>query len=104
MIIGIHGAIHPLKSKMKNFQEMLYLNNLQILYAIALYNHQKISVVAFDLLVGLTAVHFAFISIYYTITYACINTIKTKIHSRIIKLSEWITNSMFLHMSHKQQQ
>ena len=90
MIIGIQGIICPLKNKVKNIQEMFYIINLQILYVFALYNHQSISVIAFNVLFSIAAFQFALIIIYHIITYSCYNKFRNKMHLRITTISRWI--------------
>ena len=87
MIIGIQGIICPLKNKVKNIQEMLYIMNLQILYILALYDHQSINVIAFNVLFGIAAFQYLLILIYHAVTYSCNNKFKTK----MCLISGWIT-------------
>ena len=87
LIIFIQGAINPLKNKVKNFQEMVYIINLQMLNVMALYDDQVVSDIAFSVLFGLAAFHFAFIVTYHIITYSCSNMIKTKLTA----MKGWIT-------------
>ena len=68
MIIGIHGTTSPLITMVKNFQEILFLINLQMLYSVALYDHQSISAIAFNVLFGIAAFQFAMIAIYHMVT------------------------------------
>jgi len=103
IIICIHGIISPLKNKVKHFQEMLYITNLQILYTIALYDHQVISVIVNNVLFGFAAFHFTLIVMYHTITYSCNDRIKAKIQLRITRLSEWVARWTFLSTSYNQQ-
>ena len=101
MIIGIQGIICPLKNKVKNIQEMFYIINLQILYIIALYNHQSINIIAFNVLFGIAAFQFALIIIYHVITYSCYNKFRAKMHLRITTISRWITrHSKFSNQQH----
>ena len=89
-IIGIHGITSPLKNMWKNFQEVLYMINLQTLYVVALYDQQPIGVIAFNVLFGIAAFHLALIVMYHCIMYSCSNNFRTKLHLRIAALSEWI--------------
>ena len=104
IMIGIHGTISPLKNKVKNFQEMVCIINLQILYVMALYNQHNVSIIAFNVLIGLSAFHFAVIVTYHAITYTCNNRVKTEIHLRAVKLSEWIKRYLLFNTLYKQQQ
>ena len=101
MIIGIQGIICPLKNKVENIQEMLYIINLQILYVLALYDHQLICVIAFNVMFGIAALQFALIVIYHIITYSCSNKFRTKMHLRIASISAWIARR---HKCYKQKQ
>ena len=89
---------------MKNFHEMFYIINLQILYIIALYDNQEISVITFNILFGIAAVHFILTVVYHTITYSCNNTFRTKIQSRVTTLSGWITRCSLFSTSYNQKQ
>ena len=90
VLIGMHGITSPLKNKWKNFQEVLYMINLQTLYVVALYDQQPISVIAFNVLLGIAAFHLALIVMYHYIMYSCNNNCRTKLHLRIVALSGWI--------------
>ena len=83
IIIGMHGVVSPFKNKVKNSQEMLYLINLQILFVVALYDHQATSPIVFNILLGIAAFHFVLIIMYHIFTYSCNDTIKAKICSGI---------------------
>ena len=80
LIIGIHGITSPLKNTVKNFQEMAYIMNLQMLYVIALHDHQSISAIAFNVLFGIAAFQFILIVIYHMATYSCNNRFRTEVH------------------------
>ena len=103
-IIGIQGIISPLINKVKNFQEILYIINLQILYVIALYDHQEISFIAFCILFSIAGFQFVLILIYHTITYSCSNKFKTKVHLSIATLSGRICRWKLLNTSYYQEQ
>ena len=104
IIIGAHGIISPLQSKAKNLQEMMYIINLQILFVVALYDHQVISPIGYNILFGIAAFHFALIVLYHIITYSCNGKIITKMHSRISSLLRWITRYEFHSKSDKRKQ
>ena len=100
MLIGIHGIISPLQNKVKNFQELLYMINLQILFVVALYDHQVMSPSTINILFGIAAFHFVLIIIYHIFTYSCNNAIKTKARTGITTLSGWITTCRILSTCH----
>ena len=104
LIIGIQGVISPLINKVKNFQEMLYIINLQILYVIAHYDHQEISFIAFCILFSIAGFQFTLILIYHTITNTCSNNFKTKVHLSIATLSTRICRWKLLNTSYYQEQ
>ena len=96
LIIGIHGITSPLTIKTKNFQEMAFMINLQMLCVIALYDHQSISAIAFNVLFGIAAFQFVLIVIYHTITYSCSNKLRSEVHLRVVTITRWIRRcSMF---------
>ena len=66
-----------------------------MLYVIALYDHQSISAIAFNVLFGIAAFQFALIVIYHTIPYSCSNKFRTEVHLRVA-ITRWIRRcSMF---------
>ena len=103
-IIGIQGITSPLKSKWKKFQEVLYMINLQILYVVALYDQQLISVIAFNVLFDIATFHLALTVMYHCIMYSCSNNFRTTLYLRIVVLSGWIKGcrllSTFYHQRH----
>ena len=100
MLIGIHGIISPLQNKMKNFQELLYIINLQILFVVALYDDKVTSPIIVNILFGIAAFHFVLIIMYHIFTYSCNNAIKTKARTGITILSGWITMCRILSTCH----
>ena len=104
LIIGIHGITYPLKSKWKNFQVVLYMINLQILYLMALYDKQPISVIGFNILLGIAVFHFTLTVMYHYVMYSCNKKFRTTLHSRFITLSGWIRTYKLFSTSYGQRQ
>ena len=61
----------PYKSAVKNLQELLYLFNLQALYAISLYSRDATNMTAVNILIIMAALQFCIICMYHMITYMC---------------------------------
>jgi len=74
LIAGIHGFLCPLKSKIKNIQEFVWLMNLQGMYVFSLFGHDSTSVII-TILAGFGMLHFCFITIYYFATYTRIGKV-----------------------------
>ena len=71
------------------------------MYVLALYDHQSVSVIAFNVMFGVAALQFALSVIYHIITYSCNNKLRTKMHLRIVSISAWIARR---HKCYKQKQ
>ena len=92
-ILGIlHGVIRPYKIRYKNYQELVLILNLQVLYVISLYyqdtNNQTVTVAT--IMITIIAVQFIFIITYHIITYACGGVIRNKIQLSVNTLTGWI--------------
>ena len=87
VIIGLHGVASPLKSKFKNYQELLYIINLQILYILTS-QYQGTTIV--NVMVTLAAIQFIFIIVYHIITYSYNGVIKIKISYFTNMVTVWI--------------
>ena len=68
---GIHGVLKPLRSKIKNYQELLFMFYLQALYIIALNSQDTTDMTAINTIIILEMVQFCLIIIYHIITYVC---------------------------------
>ena len=93
MILGIigafHGVIRPFKVKYKNYQEMLFILNLQWMFSVSLYNENSSKFI--DVLIAVAAIHFSVIVIYHIITYVYGGVILTTITSYVVRLSKWFS-------------
>ena len=88
VMIGLHGTVHPFKIKLKNYNEFLYIINLQILYILTLSDYQGVTSV--NVMVTVAAVQFTFIIIYHIITYSYSGVIRIKINHFINNVTTWI--------------
>ena len=88
---GITGAISPFKNKYKNFQELVFIFNLQGLYIMSLYNRSSVDMTIINTMITMAAVHFIFIITYHIITYVYGGVIRNKIQLSINTLIGWIT-------------
>ena len=87
---GIHGIACPFKSKYKNYQELVFILNLQGLYAISQYS-RDINTTATNVMIAIAAVQFTLIIIYHIITYMHSGVIRNKIQLGIDALTRWVT-------------
>ena len=76
--------------KYKDYQELVFILNLQGLYAISLYN-QDINITSVNVMVSIAAVHFTLIIIYHMITYLHGGVIRNKIQLSIDTFTRWVT-------------
>jgi len=81
IIIAVHGIMCPYKSTLKNFQELLYLFNLQALYVISLYGQDTTNMTTVNVLIGIAGLQFSIVFLYHSITYMCDGVIRKKIQS-----------------------
>jgi len=88
-IIVFEGVLRPFKSKFKNYQELIFMFNLQSLFIISLYNENRKHFV--DGMVALTAAHFLIIVIHNFCYYVYGGVIRNKIATVITMLSRQIT-------------
>ena len=68
---GIHGIVQPLKSKIRNYQELLFIFYLQGLYTIALNSQDVINMTVVNRITITVMVQFCFIITYHIIVYVC---------------------------------
>ena len=72
LLSGIHGLLRPLKSKIQNYQEFIWLMNLQGLYVFSLYDHDATNKTFVNTLFVVAMVHFSFIVVYHITSYTWI--------------------------------
>ena len=72
ILSGLHGLLRPLKSKAQNYQEFIWLMNLQGLYAFSLYGQGATNIIFVNILVVIAMVQFSIILVYHIITYTWI--------------------------------
>ena len=89
VIIGLHGVVCPFKIKFKNYNELLYVINLQILYILTLSHYQGATTV--NVMVILASIQFIFIIIYHIIAYPYSGVIRIKINHFTNTLTTWIS-------------
>ena len=85
---GIFGVIRPFKSRVKNYQELIFIFNLQGLNIISLHSHNSIVI---NIIITMAVVHFIFIITYHVITYMFGGVIRNKILSSVNTFIKWIT-------------
>ena len=91
---GIHGALQPLKSKIQNYQELLFIFYLQGLYTIALNNQVVTDITIINIIIIMVMVQFGFILAYHIITYVCgVRGLSKKLMTGVNSFTSWITRS-----------
>ena len=91
ILAGMHGMIRPFKMMCKNYQELVFILNLQALYAISLYYQDDSTLTIVTIMISMAAIQFTFIITYHMITYACGGVIRNKILLSINGFTGWIT-------------
>ena len=87
-MIVLHGIVCPFKSSMKNYQELLYIANLHILYTLTLSDYQGVTTV--NIMITLAAIQFFFVITYHIITYSYSGVIRIKISHFAGTVFTWI--------------
>ncbi|XP_065915322.1 uncharacterized protein [Dysidea avara] len=91
LVIGLHGTtLRPFKNEVKNYQEKIFIMNILILFALALYNHDTTNMTAVNVMIGLAMGHFILIVIYHIITYTLSGVTRNKLQLHINTLVGWI--------------
>ena len=68
LIVGLEGVLRPFKINCKNYQELIFMFNLQFLFIISLHNHNITYIV---IMISLAAVHL-FIIVMYHFSIMCV--------------------------------
>ena len=95
MLAGVHGHLHPFKNKIQNYQEFVWLMNLQVLHVLS-FNITNMMYV--NILVTIAMLHFSIIIVYHVMTYTWIGKV-TSAHI----MSECLKIYMFLNKMIKSQ-
>ena len=75
----VHTSSEPFKSKIKNYQESLFIINLLGLYTCTLsFTQNEINKISVNVLIIVAAVQFALIVLYHIFKYACSEKIKER--------------------------
>ena len=90
-VIALHGNICPFKNKFKNYQETLYIINLQILFIVTLSEYQR--AITVNIMISLAAVQFIIVIIYHIITYSFSGAVRIKIDHFSNTITSWISES-----------
>ena len=91
---GIHGVVQPLKSKIQNYQELLFILYLHGIYAIALNGQDTTNITIVNISIFMVAIQFCFIIAYHIITYVCgVQDLTTKIMTSFKTVKQWIIRS-----------
>jgi len=77
IIVGLEGILRPFKSKYKNYQELLFVFNLQSLFVILLYNDDNTYFI--HTMIILAMFHLSTIVVYHFSYYACGGMIRRKV-------------------------
>ena len=72
ILAGVHGLARPFKRRFKNYQEFIWLMNLQVLHVLS-FNVTNMMYV--NILVTIAMVHFSIIIVYHVITYTRIGKV-----------------------------
>ena len=84
ILIGVHGLLRPFKNEFKNYQEFIWLINLQVLHVLSF---NKTNMVYVNILVIITLLYFSIVTIYHVMTYTWIGKI---LRTNILSGCSWI--------------
>ena len=91
-LAGVHGAVHPFKNAIKNYQELLVIINLQVVYTISLYGRESVASILLSAIIAIFAVQLISLISYHIITYINGGIIKNKIMLKVNKLTRHLNN------------
>ena len=91
----VHACSKPFKSKIKNYQELLLILNLLVLYTFAVSSAvNDINAIAVNIMITIAFTQFSLIVVYHIIAYGCSGVIKTRLLSLCHDvLTVWISKS-----------
>ena len=84
---GLHGTLHPFKNDIKNYQELIIILNLQIMYAVSLYGRENATNILLNVMIAMAALQFIIIVFYHIITYVNSGVIRKQMVLKINNLS-----------------
>ena len=91
-IEGIHCVLKPFKNKALNYQELLFVLNVVLLYAYILFsNDDTDNTIVVNIMIATVAVHFMVIIVYHIITYVCGQVMNNRMQRKLVMLARWIT-------------
>ena len=91
---GIQGVLQPLKSKIQNYQELLFIFYLQGSYTIALSSQDITDMTVINIIIIMVMMQFSFILTYHIISYVCgVHDLSKKIVTGVNSFRNWITKS-----------
>ena len=71
LFTGCHGYFHPNKNKMVDFQELLLLINLTMMYGVSYHSNESVFSVVTNIMISLALIQFCIIALYHFFTYTC---------------------------------
>ncbi|XP_065903086.1 uncharacterized protein [Dysidea avara] len=89
---GFHGTTQPFKNAIKNYQELLLILNLQVMYTISLYGRESAASILLNVMITMAAAQFVFIVLYHIITYMCGSVNRNKMMLNINKLIRYFND------------
>ena len=98
---GIHGIAQPLKSRIQNYQALLFILYLHVIYVVAFHGQDTKKMTIINIIIVMVAVQFCFIITYHIITYVCgVQDLTTKMITSVKAITKWITR-LFSKSQHK---
>ena len=83
--------MHPFKNNFKNYQELLLIINLQVVYTVLLYDNESVNKsIIFDTLIAIAAIHLLLIVLYHVITYVHGGVIRKNLILGISRLTRYL--------------
>jgi len=91
MTIGLHGIMSPFKSNVKNYHEIVFIINLQVLYIFTL---SGLGATAINILIAMAALQFTIICTSNMLWFTCGGVIGNKLQHCINITIEWMQKKM----------
>ena len=86
VIIGLQGIVKPFKNNIKNYHEIVFIINLQVLYIFILSGLAT----TVNVMIAIAALHFILIVITNIITYMCSGVVRKKFYYYTSTMTRWL--------------
>ena len=100
IIVGLEGVLKPFTIKYKNYQELVFMFNLQFLFVVSLYNQDGTYNYFMNIMITSAAIHLFIIIIYHFSYYTCERIIRNRaLSSALIRWFSNLPNRQHVHQA-----